>query len=228
MLKRLNNKHLMFIAVKQVLDRNTAIWQPNAAVAAIVAEYIQRNAGTEEIRQAAGISTKGTTLDKNQEEELLADQIYEISSALYAMAVRTGNVALQQKTGHTESELLTAREGELVITANIVVAMARENLQALADYGIDAARADALEEQSARFGARVSAPRAEIVGRKAANAHLRGEFDAITDLLEHQLDRMMVQFRRSAPDFYTAYMSARTIVDHGLRHEKEDESEAAA
>jgi len=69
----------------------------------------------------------------------------------------------------------------------------------------------------------VLTPRADIAGRKAANISLEEQFDDTSGLLENQLDRLMVRFKNSHPDFDAANMNARVIVDHEMRHEKNGE-----
>lgn len=225
MLKRLENKLRMFQAVKQVLDRNSGIWQGITALVAIVNEFFEKMNQITETRKVTESSSKGATAGKNTEEELLVDTVFEVSSALYAMAVRSGNAALQQKVKFTEGELQTAREGELATIGETIAALARENLEALAEYGVDDARVKGLEDSTARFKELISTPRADIAQRKAAQARLKELFIETSGLLTHQLDRLLIKYRSSHPDFYAAYMNARVIVDHGIRHEKPEEPE---
>jgi len=211
--------------VKLVLDRYSGIWQGIVALGAIVNEFYEKLGLIAENRQVTESPIKGATADKNTQEELLVDSIFEVSSGVYAMAVRKGDATLQQKVKYTEGDLQTAREGALVTIGKSVAALARENLTALADYGIDEVTVKALEESTARFKSLVSTPRADIAQRKAAQARLKGLFTETSGLLNNQLDRLLVKFKNGEPGFYNAYMNARIIVDHGIRHEKPGEPE---
>jgi hypothetical protein len=60
-----------------------------------------------------------------------------------------------------------------------------------------------------------NAPRTAIAGRA-------GETDAqpvlvanVTSILRNRLDKQMTKFKKSHPEFYAAYRSARVIVDRG-------------
>jgi len=223
MLKRFENKLRMFAAVKLVLDRYSGIWQGIVALGAIVNEFYEKLGLIAETRQVTESQIKGATADKNTQEELLVDSIFEVSSGVYAMAVRNGDATLQQKVKYSEGDLQTAREGALVIIGESVAALARDNLASLADYGIDEAGVKVLEESTARFKGLVSTPRADIAERKAAQARLKELFTETSGLLNNQVDRLLVKFKNSDPDFYASYMNARIIVDHGIRHEKPGE-----
>jgi hypothetical protein len=61
--------------------------------------------------------------------------------------------------------------------------------------------------------------------RKAANEKLKDLFLQVDDLLKNQLDRLMVPFRKSQPDFYASYQNARRIVNYGIRHKTTKEPE---
>ena len=51
--------------------------------------------------------------------------------------------------------------------------------------------------------------------------------DQTCDLLEDQLDRMMLRFKKSHLEFYTDYINARHTIAHGVRHKSTNEQEAA-
>ncbi|MDE3066763.1 MAG: hypothetical protein KGJ60_04340 [Verrucomicrobiota bacterium] len=39
----------------------------------------------------------------------------------------------------------------------------------------------------------------------------------VTSLLRNNLDKEMLMFKKSSPDYYAGYLAARVIVDHGGR-----------
>lgn len=222
MLKRLENKNKMFNAVNEVINRNKPIWQDIAAMVNITDEFSDKLSEIDNLRQQTEGDTTGGTREKEQLEGALVDKNYEISSALFAMSIRNNNAVLKEKVDYTESELQQARDGELVATGETISALARENLEPLGEYGVDEAAVTELEELTAQFKAAVPAPRATIAERKAANEKLKKLFTETQAVLENQLDRLMVRFKNSNPDFYSAYMNARVIVDYGIRHETQE------
>jgi hypothetical protein len=50
-------------------------------------------------------------------------------------------------------------------------------------------------------------------------------FQKADRLLKKRLDKMMVRYQTTDPDFYKSYLNARIIVDYGIRHEKKEEGE---
>lgn len=68
--------------------------------------------------------------------------------------------------------------------------------------------------------------RVSIAERKAANEELKEIFSVTDILVNEQLDRIMVQFKNTAPDLYAASNNARMIVHYSIRYEKEDKPQS--
>jgi hypothetical protein len=72
-----------------------------------------------------------------------------------------------------------------------------------------------LEGLTADFDAIKNAPRATIAGRAGHTATLPDLITNATGILRDRLDKQMTKFRKSNPEFYAGYQSARVIVDRG-------------
>ena len=86
-------------------------------------------------------------------------------------------------------------------------------MEALADYGVTAAKLTALKKKIDGFEALHTKPRQNISNRSAATARLPQLLRQADEILRGRLDPLVVQFKVSAPEFYNAYQAACNIVD---------------
>lgn len=85
-------------------------------------------------------------------------------------------------------------------------------LPSLADYGVTQAKLNAFSKKIEVFRKAHPAPRQRVNAGSSATKQLAELFQGLTDLLRNRADRLLVQFRESAPEFYHEYQSARTVV----------------
>ena len=61
-----------------------------------------------------------------------------------------------------------------------------------------------------------TAPRTAVAGRAGQTRTMPPAVKTVTSLLRNRLDKQMLMFKRSNPEFFAGYLSARVIVDrHG-------------
>ena len=58
-------------------------------------------------------------------------------------------------------------------------------------------------------------PRQQIAEGSAATTNLASQFNAADTVLGKRMDKLVWQFKDSAPEFFNAYQTARSIVDSG-------------
>lgn len=225
MLKRLENKLMMLKAVLNLLKQNSEKLSIIPALTGMVEKLTTLISEIETLRQVTEGDRTGITAEKRAQEELLIDRTYEVSSALYAMASAGDDNVLQNKVDFTESDLDAERGNDLVATCTSVIALARENLEGLADYGITEAEVTELESQNAAFSESLPDHRVSVSERKAANQKMKAVFGDADELLNDQIDRLMVRIDRTSPDLFAAYTNARKLVNYGIRHEQDEQTE---
>jgi hypothetical protein len=222
MQKRLENKLTMLKAVLSFLKLNISAWGNSDVMAELINKLAGLIAEIESIRQIINGDLSGITAEKLVQQEVLINKAYELSSILYAMASRSENKVLQGKVDFTESELINARGGDLISTCKTIATLVEENLAALVPYDLSEADVTDLEEMISSFSENLPTHRVSVAERKAANDRLKEAYAAVDTVVNEQLDRMMVRYRNGSSDLYTAYNNARTIVNYGIRHEKEE------
>jgi hypothetical protein len=92
-------------------------------------------------------------------------------------------------------------------------AIASEELGMLADYNITQAKLTALTKKIEAYEKICSKPRQNVAKKAAANKALPRLFKQGRNILTRRMDRLMAQFRTSAPEFYAEYETARKIVN---------------
>jgi hypothetical protein len=87
----------------------------------------------------------------------------------------------------------------------------------LADHGVTSAKLTALKKKIDGFDTISTKPRQSVAKRSAATTRLPVLFRKACRCLSKQLDRLMVQFKSTAPEFYAKHQAARSVVSTGTR-----------
>ena len=159
--------------------------------------------------------TAGATDEKEQVRLEFEERLLEVADQLAALAEKNKDANLAAQVEFTLSSLDKLEDDALEETGQSVSALAATNLAALADYGITAADVTALDALRTRFHGVKSVPRTAIAGRAGQTANLPVLISNTTSLLRNRLDKLMTKFKKSSPEFYSGYRTARVIVDRG-------------
>lgn len=224
MQKKTENKIRMFQAVWQVLLKFISVWQANAGFKEVADDYEKGLKAIDEARTSADISTGGIRTDKDVMYENLVDSIMELSGPFTTMAGRLGNKELRSKVYFTDSYLKSLPENELAQKGKDLAQLALQYKENLAKYTITEERINALTDLAARFEEKVPEGRQTVSVRVSAKIGLNQLIRKNSLLLKEEMNGLVDHYRRSNPDFWNAYFTARKIVDYGTRHEKEDEN----
>lgn len=144
------------------------------------------------------------------------DEIMRIAGQLCSLAAKNGDSNLAAQTELTLAQLDKMSADVLEATGNRISGLATTNLAALADYGITQADVAGLDALTQQFDAVKTAPRKAIATRAGQTKTLPPAVQSVTSLLRNHLDKQMLMFKKSNPEFYAGYQSARVILDrHG-------------
>ncbi len=227
MQKKTENKIRMFQAVRQVLTKFIAIWQANLGFKEVADDFDNGLKAIDEIRAQTGTSTNGITNDKDVMHEDMVDSMMEISGPFGTMANRAGNQELKNSVSFTDSYLNSLPENELVQKGKDLAKLALDNKESLVKYNITEERITALDELAVKYERKIPEPRKTVSVRVSANVKLNQLIRNNSQLLKKELDGLADHYRRSNPDFWNAYFTARKVVDYGIRHEKKEEQKPA-
>ena len=191
----------LFATNKPLVKASTEL---NAMVLAILAAGQQQ-------QQAA---RPGVTEEKSQARPDLASTANEIAAATHEEATAAGLTELAGRVDYSFTDLAKGRDTAAVVErCTDIHAAASENLPLLADSDVNAAALTAFKGQIKAFEKLKPAPRNRRVKRSMATQSVKSLFQEADTLVKKRVDKLMVKFKKSEPDFYNACKSARRIVD---------------
>jgi hypothetical protein len=198
---------------RDYLDQKNAIWTGKVALTDTINDVKGRITA---IRGEAAIQeapTEGITDEKEFFRTNLEDLTLEIGSQLEALGDKTGDPDMVAKAHVTRSSLDGAQDDDLVQTAERIHQAATDSSAALVDYDVTAAKITALGDAVVQFATRKTAPKTAKSTKGGAKVAVETQVRSLRSVLRRQLDKQMVPFRKTHPDFYAGYLAARVIVD---------------
>jgi hypothetical protein len=200
------------------MAKNQTLWTGVNAVTVTVGALNANNAVIAQKRDAQETATDGEAENARQARHDLEEKILEIADQIYALAAKTGDTLLEAQSYFTLSQLDGMDPEKFDQTARDVSALATANLAALADYNITQAEVKALDDLRTNFSS-VKAAVPTAAARRAGETKTLPQ--AIKDnqtLLRKQLDKQMTKFKKTQPEFYAGYQTARAIVNRRSHH----------
>jgi hypothetical protein len=176
-------------------------------------------------QQQLGTISEGVSKDKHQAVDTLALVSVKVANAIYVYAIDTNNKTLQAKVNINKSAFYNRHANEVLVLAKNITAEAHTYAAELLSYGIDADTIAALDTAVAAFESLLVKPQTTIGERKIYTSNIKQLYAQTDSVLYDRLDKLIVLFKTSAPDFYAAYKSARNIVSPAR---KRDDSKAAS
>jgi hypothetical protein len=150
---------------------------------------------------------------KETAKKSLVDPAHEVAAALHAYATEVGDDELAAEVDFSLSDLAQGHPASVIARCNRIATLATENLEALEDSNITQAKLTALDKKITAFEKLASKPRQNVAKKAAANKALPRLMKQGRNILKRRIDRLMVQFKSSAPEFYAEYKTARKIVN---------------
>lgn len=226
MKKQEENKMSMIYAVLEVCGVHTAKWSPLTAYKTAHDELVANKTSLENALQVQKQILTGVASDKGLKREAMVQKATEVANGLYAYAVDKGNEVLRMKVSMEKSTFMRQRDAVIAQMCQNVCDLGTAEVANLGPYGLVAADMTDLQTAIDTYVAVVSSPRTAVTVRKGATAEIDLLIRNSMKILNGRMDKLMPEFKTSAPDFYQAYFDARIIVDLGTG-EKPAENKAA-
>jgi len=217
MKRNLLNRTGMGATVAAYMNNNLTIWTGNKAVTTTMTAL---NGALGTVGGKAQIQE--TPIVGEEEKKVLIrhdyeDEIMRIAGQICSLATKNNDMSLAAQTELTLPQLDKMAADVLEAAGNRISGLATANLAGLADYGITQADITALDGMTGQFHDAKTAPRKAIATRAGQTKTLPPAVKTVISLLRNQLDKEMLMFKKSNPEFYAGYVSARVIVNHGGR-----------
>lgn len=207
-----SNKLRAYQTVELVLDTQKTTWESLPAFVTAVGNFtavipeIQTQAQTQASRE-------GASNEKAYALASLGNTAFEIGAAVHAFAVTTQDFALEGRVDFSRSTIVNGRESSVLARVRDIHAAATASLASLADYDITQTKLTAFKMKIEAFEATLGKPRQQIATSSATTQTLSQQFSEADKILNKRLDKLVLQFKDAAPDFFNAYQTARSTVD---------------
>ena len=157
--------------------------------------------------------------------DLLVDEVLIIAGTLCAYGRAKGDSQLQAFSDVTRDDFAGLADADIDDKALGIHDKAKATLDAqtatppaagapkVADFGLAVDELTALKNRIAAYAAIVQSPRAATIKISTATEAIATRFAAADELLSLTLDKLAPRFKKSAPDFFSAYQGAGAIVD---------------
>jgi uncharacterized phage infection (PIP) family protein YhgE len=209
------NRTEMFSTVSAYMQTNTSLLSGTPAIGQTVNELNAKITAIAAKMSKQQTPITGAADQKAQVRTELEEKILEIADQLAAFAAAENDMNLGSQVELTLSSLDKMPDDALEETAQRVSTLATANLGELGDYGVIGADVTALDGLKTQFHNVKTTPRTAVAGRAAETSTLPGLITETTSLLRNRLDKQMTKYKKTQPEFYSGYRTARVIVDRG-------------
>jgi Carboxypeptidase regulatory-like domain len=205
----------MFRATQKHCNENPAIVATIKAFQTAAGAFNTTIAGIVATAQQEDLVTKGITIDKTEARKTLCRLAADIAAPIVAYAAATKNNKLLSEVNFTHSDLIRTKDDQLAPRCQNIYDAAKANEGALKDYGITATTLDTLLTTIDNYQAKVPDPRNAVAQKATIRTNLKNLIKEADDILKLQMDKTVLGFKTSHPDFVKNYQANRIIVDPG-------------
>lgn len=205
----------MFIAVRDYMVAQTAIWTASAGATTAVTALTNHITKIDTYSMGQQTDTKGVTITKGTKRDSLVSKIIKVANGLVALGNATGNFTLSGQAKVNKGKLDTMPDTELVDKGTTIRTAGNTNIAALADYNILPADITALQNAIAAFNTDIQKPKNTIGQKKTSTTLLKNEFKLTNTHLENVLDPIVRTYNETQPVFVSDYFNSRIIFNSG-------------
>jgi hypothetical protein len=158
------------------------------------------------------VNVQASTLEKREAEKKMVELAVKVANVLSVIGFVTNNADLLTLQGLSDNSLYKLNESDTIAHSRRIFDTAGNNAAALKEYGIEESEIAALETAIQAFDSLVSKPKDTIGMHKQRTTNLTQLFAEMDSIFYDRLDKMMVLFKQSHPDFYDEYRTARNVI----------------
>lgn len=207
----------MAATVASYMNKNNTIWTGNKAVSDTMTQVNGALADVNQKAQEQGTPIVGEEVQKVLVRHDYEEEIMRLAGQLCSFAAKNGDSNLAAETDFTLSELDKMDADTLEETGERVSGLLTANLSKLTDFSVTQTNVTGLNTMTTQFHGVKTGPRTAISKRAGKTATIPPAVKTVMSLLRNSLDKEMLMFKKSNPDFYAGYAAARVIVDRGGR-----------
>lgn len=192
-----------------------------SGIVPVVAAVEALNADIANIRdtqkERGAVNIPASTLEKREAERQMIEPCVKIANALYVIGFTTDNKDLTTLQGLSDNSFYRLSDNAALALARRILDLTHIYAAELKIYGIEASEITATGAAIEAFHALIAKPMDTIGARKQKTTNLTQLFAGLDSTFYDRLDKLMVLFKQTAPEFYGEYRTARNII---FQHEK--------
>jgi hypothetical protein len=215
----------MFQRVGDVFHNNTEIY---SNVGSIVDSVDKLDYFIVTIRQTAqqqaSVIPQGFSAEKQEAIDSVIKHCIKVANGVYVHAFNKNDKVLLSKVSINKSMFYHMHGNDRYTLAKNILSEAKSRISELAYYGINEQDLNLLDEAISVYDGFLNKPQIAKEEREKYTKNLKELFVEADSLLYDQLDKLIVLFKTSDPDFYFAYKVARNIINVSRRTRKTTEN----
>lgn len=213
MKKKYSNKFNAYQSVSGVLRKHRKVCSSVPVLAQTVDEFCGLFEEIKEVGAKTTSDTTGETAAKKVAKEELALLASELAASGMAYAFDTSDTELESALNYAYYKIRYARDAETIQITGAIEAELLKHRGQLTGYMVTEENLADLHRHRVSFMEAMKT-KGGVKSNRVANFRKLGQlFRTTDDLLHRKMDRLMFRLKTEHPDFYTAYHSARKIVD---------------
>jgi hypothetical protein len=202
-------------ATDKVLVKYHDTWTALPAFSASVEAFRSVVAQIRGVGADRATSTTGLTQTKADKKRLMAELALTLAGSGFAYANKQKDKTLQAMFKNSFSEPSGRSDNKSLDRCQAIHNQLVKLLPSLGDFQITNADVEELHVAIQAFKDAIG-EKGSTKGTNVANTRrLSLLFSEADNLLKNELDKLMLRFRKSNPEFYNAYANARSVVDLG-------------
>lgn len=167
----------------------------------------------------------GKVADKNVSKDDLQDTLITISNVLNAFAVSTKNKEIEDVVSLSASAIKTLRSREIIFEAKRYITTIDKYKKELESYGISDELYKTFTTSIDNYSNTLNNKDLSYSNKPVIRKELEQLIDDTDFMLNKQIDPLIELFKKTTPDFYEKYYSARSIKDYTGTKKRTEKSE---
>lgn len=199
----------------KVLDKYYPVWSPVLAISETVTGFKGLVSQIRSMGAERAIVTTGLTQTKAEKREQMIDLALIWAGSGFAYATKQKDQTLKAVFNYSFSDLTGGADNTVLDRCQAIHNQLVKLLPVMADYQLTQTDLDEFLDAIREFKDAIG-EKGSSKGTKVANTRqLKQLFREADDLLKNQLDKLVLRFKKTNPEFYNSYTNARKVVDLG-------------
>ena len=175
----------------------------------------------EAAKEQTAVNVPASTKEKREVEEQMIDRSVRLANALYVIGFKNNNKELTSLLGLSPRRFYRSEDNAKLTLAKYLYDLAQQNSADLMPYGFQPHEINDIGVAIDAYKNIIAKPMSTITVRKQKTTNLRELFANLDSIFYDKLDKLIVLFKESNPDFYGEYRTSRNYINTSVRYQKE-------